>query len=145
MIEESALVRHTDDEQVVFQIIRTGACDACSIREQCYRNDGVVSVPRDHVSGVDNTRLSSSEPVKLKIRNTSVLGLTAIVYGVPLLAFFAGLLFGNFVLFPDAGPTLQPLGAFATAAAMLGLAGYGIYRFDRRVAGTVRYEVQSRP
>jgi positive regulator of sigma E activity len=142
MIEERALVQHSDEKQVVFQIIRTGACDVCSIREQCYRNDGVVSVPRDHVSGVETGRLAPSEPVKLRIRNTSVLGLTAIVYGLPLLAFFVGLLFGNFVLFPDAGPTLQPLGAFATAAGLLGLAGYGIYRFDRRVAGSVRYEVE---
>ncbi len=144
MIEESAIVRHTDDDQVVFQIIQTGACDACSIREQCYRDDGVVSVPRDHVSGVGAGRLASSESVKLRIRNTSVLGLTAVVYGVPLVAFFAGLLFGYYVLFPEAGETLQPLGAFATAAAMLAAAGFGIHRFDRRVAGSVRYEVERR-
>jgi positive regulator of sigma E activity len=144
MIEERAVVRHTDDEQVVFQIIRTGACDECSIREQCYRNDGVVSVPRNHVSGADSTRIGSADSVQLKIRNTSVLGLTGIVYGIPLVAFFVGPFFGYFVLFPQAGPTFQPLGAFATAAAMLAAAGFGIYRFDRRVAGSVRYEVERR-
>ncbi|MFP4374529.1 MAG: SoxR reducing system RseC family protein [Spirochaetaceae bacterium] len=144
MIEESAVVRHSDDDRVVFQIIRTGACDACSIREQCYRNDGVVSVPRDHVSGVGAGRLGSSEPVKLRIRNTSVLGLTAVVYGLPLLAFFAGLLFGHYVLFPEAGEALRALGAFAVAAGMLAAAGVAINRFDRRVAGSVRYEVERR-
>ncbi|MFO8065685.1 MAG: SoxR reducing system RseC family protein [Spirochaetia bacterium] len=144
MIEEQAIVQHTDDRHVVFQIVRTGACDVCSIREQCYRNDGVVSVPRSHVHGADARGLDATDSVNLRIRNTSVLGLTGIVYGIPLVAFFAGLLLGHFVLFAGAGPTLQPLGAFASAMAGLGAAGWGIKRYDRRVSGSVRYEVDRR-
>lgn len=138
MIEESAVVRHTDEGNVVLQIKRTGACGVCEIREQCYRNDGVISVPRNRIHG---TLASTDETVRLRIRNTSVLRLTAVVYGVPLVAFFGGLLAGYYLLFPHASEAMQALGSFATALLALGAAAFGIKRFDRRVAATVHYEV----
>lgn len=144
MIEEKAFVESSDGGQVTFRIIRTGACDACSIREQCYRNDGVVSVPRSQVQGLDGAAVASTETVKLRIPNTSVLRLTGLVYGLPLVAFFAGLLLGYYLIFPGVGENMQALGSFVTGAALLGLAGFGIYRFDRRVARAVRYVVEGR-
>ncbi|NBC29569.1 MAG: hypothetical protein GVY29_06205 [Spirochaetes bacterium] len=162
MIEEQAIVQSCDDRQVVFQIIRTGACDACSLREQCYRNDGVVTVPRAQVRGLGGWPRTERAPgaaeagaetggaagvgesVSLRIPNTSTLRLTGIVYGLPLMAFLIGLLLGYYLLFPQAGPTGQPLGAFASAALLMGATGLGIYRFDRRVAAAVRYEVRPR-
>lgn len=143
MIEEKAFVESSDSRQVTFRIIRTGACDVCSIREQCYRNDGVVSVPRAQVQGLDGAA-ARTETVKLRIPNTSVLRLTGIVYGFPLVAFFAGLLLGYYLFFPGVGENMQALGSFGTGAALLALAGFGIYRFDRRVARAVRYVVERR-
>lgn len=144
MIEEDALVKHAGDDSVVFQVIQTGPCNECSIREYCYRNDGFMSVERGRLKGADAEALAGvrqDTPVKLRIPNTSILGLTSVVYGVPLLAFVGGLLLGYFGLFGAAGSELQALGAFGTAVAFLSAAGFGISRFDKKVARRLQYEV----
>jgi positive regulator of sigma E activity len=144
MIEEDALVKHAGDDSVVFQVIQTGPCNECSIREYCYRNDGFMSVERGRLKGADAEALASvrqDTPVKLRIPNTSILGLSSVVYGVPLLAFVGGLLLGYFGLFGGAGSELQALGAFGTAVAFLSAAGFGISRFDKKVARRLQYEV----
>jgi positive regulator of sigma E activity len=148
MIEEDALVKHAGDDSVVFQVIQTGPCNECSIREYCYRNDGFMSVERGRLKGADAEALAGvrqDTPVKLRIPNTSILGLSSVVYGVPLLAFVGGLLLGYFGLFGGAGSELQALGAFGTAVAFLSAAGFGISRFDKKVARRLQYEVALSP
>jgi positive regulator of sigma E activity len=102
-----------------------------------------MSVSRDRIRSAREDVLEPADTaVRLRIRNASVLGLSAVVYGLPLLAFVIGLVLGYFVLFPGLGPTYQPLGAFGVAVGFLALAGAVISRFDRQVQDRVSYEVE---
>lgn len=173
MIEERAVITGSDSETISFRITGSGACDACSIREACFRNEGTVRLARERVSfcgptalnrtrhdqvGRDNTGQAglgapqrdpearaptAGQAVTLRIPHASVLGLTAIVYGVPLVAFLAGLLLGHAVLFDELVEEARALASFGLGLGGLFVAGLVTVFTDRRLSRRVRYEVEA--
>ncbi len=143
MIDETAVVRSSSERSIEVQIMAPGVCDACEIREQCFRNDGLISVPRHRLSNPDQIDIAAGTRIRLRIANSSVLAVTAIVYGVPLLSFMIGLFIGYDVVFVRSTETLRALASFALATGTTLLAGIGILYFDRRVAGNIRYQVHN--
>jgi positive regulator of sigma E activity len=142
MIEERASVEEVGEEQVAFRVSGEEACEACDIAEQCYRDGGFIRVPRAKLRGLAPDELTPGRNVKLFMEQTSLLGLTGVVYGVPLLLFAVGLLAGFYLLFPDAGEAGRALGSFGTGVLLVALSWAAIVRLDRRAARRIRYRIE---
>jgi positive regulator of sigma E activity len=143
MIDELASVVEVGQEQVTFRVTGEEACETCDLAEQCYRDGGLLRISREELRGLPAEQLYPGRRVRLQMEHTSLLGLTGVVYGLPLLIFAAGLLAGYFLLFPDAGEAGRALGSFGSGAVLVALAWALIVRLDRRAARRIRYRVQS--
>ncbi|MEX2442514.1 MAG: SoxR reducing system RseC family protein [Alkalispirochaeta sp.] len=141
MIDETAVVRSYSERSIEFQILTSGACDACEIREHCYRNDGLLSVPRDRLSNPYHVDMVSGMRIGLRIANTSMLGVTGIVYGIPLAVFIIGLFVGYEMIFTRSTEILRALSSFVLAISATFGVGFVISRFDGKVAANLRYDV----
>ena len=142
MIEERASVVEVGDEQVAFRVTGEEACETCDLGEQCYRDGGLLRVPRGKLRGLSSQDLSPGRSVKLFMEQTSLLGLTGVVYGLPMLLFVAGLLAGFFLVFPSSGEAVRALGSFGTGILCVALSWKVIVRLDRRAAGRIHYRVE---
>ncbi len=142
MIEEKATVVEVGREQVSFRVTGGDACEVCDLSEQCYRDGGLLRISREKLNGLDPGDLSPGRLVKLLMEQTSLLGLTGVVYGLPMALFIAGLLLGFFLLFPDAGEAARALGAFGTGVVLVALSWTAIVRLDRRAARRIKYRVE---
>jgi len=120
------------------QITVPGQCDECQIRESCYANGKVVWVPRRDGLGKDDA-------VQVTMRNVSVLGVTAILYGLPLLAVLGGILLGYFALFAGLGEDARVLASVGVGAGFLAVVGFAIARIDRKVSSRITYAIERAP
>jgi hypothetical protein len=75
------------------------------------------------------------------MEHASLLTLTGVVYGVPLLLFAVGLAAGYYLLLPEAGEAGRALGSFAAGLVLVAAAWLPIYRLDRRMARRIRYRI----
>lgn len=147
MIEEKAVVVAADERWLQLRVSGEEACETCDLSEQCYRDGGLLRIDRRHIRGsaVDAAQgidgLGPGRTVKLTMENTSLLALTGVVYGVPLLLFALGLAGGYFLLLPDAGEAVRALGSFAAGLGLVAAAWLLIVRLDRRMARRIRYRV----
>ena len=142
MIEEKAAVVEVGQEQVVFRVTGEEACESCDLSEQCYRDGGLLRISRSGLNGIPIEELTPGKTVKLKMENTSLLGLTGIVYGIPLALFVGGLLIGNFFLFSQAAEAGRALGSFATGVVLVAVSWLPIVRLDKKTARRVRYRTE---
>ena len=142
MIEEKATVVEVGREQVSFRVTGGEACEACDLSEQCYRDGGLLRISREKLRGLDPGDLSPGRLVKLLMEQTSLLGLTGVVYGLPMALFVAGLLLGYFLVFPDAGEAGRALGSFGSGVVLVALSWTAIVRLDRRAARRIKYRVE---
>ena len=142
MIEEKAAVVEVGQDHVVFRVTGEEACESCDLSEQCYRDGGLLRISRSGLKGIPADELTTGRTVKLKMENTSLLGLTGIVYGIPLALFVCGLLIGNFLLFSQAGEAGRALGSFATGVILVAVFWLPIVRLDKKTAGRVRYRTE---
>lgn len=165
MIEEQALVTGEDREALYFRITAGGACDKCSIREACFRNNGSIRVARERLAlfeaepfasdrgagtaGSEGGAATSSATaaihpgakVTLRVPQASVLGLTAVVYGVPLIAFLIGVVSGHVWLFSALAEGARAVASFGLGAGLLAAAGLVTIFTDRRLSRRLHYEV----
>ncbi len=132
MIEEYGIVERIDGDKMDVRIERPEQCDACSIRESCYGRGNVLTVPR-------NPEVGEADRVHLSIERTSVLGLSALVYGVPLVALFVGLFAGYYGVFRFAQDSVRALGSFAAAIVLVALSAIVVRAIGRRLTGQVEY------
>jgi positive regulator of sigma E activity len=130
------------NEQVTFRVTGEEACETCEMAEQCYRDGGLLRIPNRELRGYPVSGLRHGQMVRLQMEHTSLLGLTGVVYGLPLALFAAGLLAGYFLLFPDAGEAGRALGSFASGVLVVAAAWAAIVRLDRRAARRIRYRVE---
>lgn len=145
VIEEKAVVIKTDDQWLHVRVSGEEACETCDLAEQCYRDGGIMKLARKHVRGpvLDAAgsldKLEPGSTIKLTMEQTSLLTLSGIVYGVPLLLFTVGLAAGYYLLLPEAGEAGRALGSFAAGVGLVAAAWLPIYRLDRRMASRIRY------
>jgi positive regulator of sigma E activity len=145
VIEEKAVVVKADEQWLQVRVSGEQACEACDLAEQCYRDGGIMKLARKHVRGpaLDAAgsldKLKPGSAIKLTMEQTSLLSLTGIVYGIPLLLFSAGLAAGYYLLLPEAGEAGRALGSFAAGVGLVAAAWLPIYRLDRRMAHRIRY------
>ncbi|MGM0432009.1 MAG: SoxR reducing system RseC family protein [Spirochaetota bacterium] len=148
MIEEKAVVVHADDQWLQVRVSGEEACETCDLAEQCYRDGGLLKIARKHILGPlvqasgEADKLKPGRTIKLTMKHTSLLSLTGVVYGVPLLLFAVGLTVGYYLLLPEAGEAGRALGSFAAGLGLVALAWLPIYRLDRRMARRIRYWVE---
>jgi positive regulator of sigma E activity len=142
MIDERASIVEVDPEQVTFRVTGEEACETCDLAEQCYRDGGLLRIARQELRGLQADALYPGRMVRLQMEHTSLLGLTGVVYGVPMALFTAGLLAGYFLFFPGAGEAGRALGSFATGVVFVAISWLFIVRLDRRAARRIRYRIE---
>ncbi|MFO7850354.1 MAG: SoxR reducing system RseC family protein [Spirochaetia bacterium] len=142
MIEEKASVVEVGPEDVSFRVTGEEACETCDLSEQCYRDGGLIRIPRSELRGLEPEALSPGRMVKLLMEQTSLLGLTGVVYGVPMALFVVGLLLGFYLLFAGTGEAARALGSFGTGVLLVALSWTTIVGLDRRAARRIRYRVE---
>jgi hypothetical protein len=76
------------------------------------------------------------------IENAGVLGVSALLYGVPLAATLAGILVGYYLLFDGMGEDPRVLLSFAVGVGMLAGSGLLIAAVDRRWRTRVRVRLE---
>ena len=135
MIEECGVVVEVQENEIAVRIDPETSCDACPVRENCYGNDRIVWVPRERGVRV-------ADPVRLSIGGTSVLGLSALIYGVPLGALVMGIVGGYLFFFRSMAEDPRILLAMATGGAIFGLAAFVVSRIGGRLNGRIEYLLQ---
>lgn len=135
MIEEFGIIEEIRESDMDVRIERPEQCDACSIRESCYGRGNVITVPR-------NDEFRVNDRIHLSIENTSVLGLSAVVYGIPLAALFVGLLTGYYGIFAEAIESTRVLASFALAVVLVAASALAVRLIGRRLTGSVEYHTR---
>lgn len=140
MIDEYGVVVEEQDGKIAVEVGAEGSCEACPVRNACYQNGTIVWIPRNEESGALAVR--RGDHVHFTVENTSVLKVSALVYGVPLVAVLAGILGGYLWLF-RALPENPRVGlSFLVAVALFVLSGFLIVRIDRRSKERLVYTVR---
>ncbi|MFP4112868.1 MAG: SoxR reducing system RseC family protein [Spirochaetota bacterium] len=98
------------------EITVPGVCDSCAIKENCYGAGSVVWAQADE-------DLQPGDPVRLEMREGTVLKATAWVYGVPLASVFLGTLVGYRWLFASHAEEPRVLLSFGLGVGLMLLAG----------------------
>jgi positive regulator of sigma E activity len=135
MIQELGVVEKEETDSLTVRISAAGECNECAIREACSAMNQSVRVPK-------TPGFSVNDPVRLTMHHTSVLGITALLYGLPLLATLAGLLGLYFGL--PAGVAEDTRILSSSLGALVGLLGAGFFvsRFDSRLKKRIRYTLE---
>mgnify|MGYP006303972445 CR=1 FL=1 len=92
MIEERARVEKLSERDMELRIIVPGECEKCGVKDNCYGNNRHITVPK-------RPGLDIGDEVDLSIRNISVLKMTGLIYGIPLIGLIVGLFSGYFLFF----------------------------------------------
>jgi len=135
MIEEIAVVNRISKRSMELRIERPQQCDGCAVRENCYTQGNVLTVPLE--PGV-----RESDRVRLTITNTSVLGLSALMYGVPLVAVLAGIILGYYLFFPSLAETARTLATMGSGFGLMAVAALVVHHAGKRVAGSIEYATE---
>lgn len=138
MIEEYAVVEKIRDDSVDLKIRIPEHCDQCSIRENCYSRGNRLTVPiEESMNGI-----SENDTVKVAIANTSVLGLTALIYGVPLIGFLVGVLGAYYGLPANFSDALRSLIAVGSGGILLVICGLLVRTAEKHISSRVRYSAR---
>lgn len=135
MIEEYGVVERVSDDGTVVRITAPAACDRCTIRESCHAAGKSVTVPEIY-------ELQPAQPVRLRISNASILGVTLITYGIPFVTLIGGLFGAYFALFAGYGEDARILLSVVVGVAALLLSGFAVARIDRSMVRRFRYTLE---
>ena len=134
MIDEYGIVTNETTDRLEVQVTTPGACDSCPIHDNCYGAGKTVWMPKQEGIG-------AGDHVRFSISNTSVLKISALVYGIPLLAVLAGILGGYLWLFRSLSSDPKTLLSVAVGAALFVLSGFVISRLDPRIRNGLSYSI----
>lgn len=135
MIVEHGIVESTQAGEAVVRITVPADCESCAVRENCYAAGRVVRAPAP-------AEVQPQDTVRVVIENAGVLGISALLYGVPLAATLAGILAGYYLLFGGMGEDPRVLLSFAVGVGMIAVSGVFIAAVDRRRSGRVRVRLE---
>ena len=95
MIEEQALVIFKEDDQVSVEIMRTKPCGLCGKTQGCGNSiwGKIFSHKRNKLSIKNNIGVKVGERVMLTIEENYLLRSSLLLYGLPLLFLFIGMVF----------------------------------------------------
>ncbi len=134
MIDEYGIVTKADDGKLEVRVTTPGACDSCPIHDSCYASGNVVSVPQQGDFRVNDR-------VRFSISNASVLKISALVYGLPLLGVLAGIVVGYLLLFRSMADDPRILASVGLGVALFLGAGYIVSRLDRVIRNRLSYDI----
>ena len=134
MIDEIGTVVEARDEELAVRIDVAGSCGSCPIKDYCYGNERVVWMPKKEAIRV-------GEQVRFSVSNFSVLKISALVYGIPLISLIAGIVIGYLVFFRSLADDPKILLAVFTGAVFFALAAYAVSRLDKTQKNRLLYSV----
>lgn len=134
MIDEQGQVTNIVDGKLAIKVTSSGSCESCPIHGNCYSSDQLVWVPAKEGIRVN-------DHVRFSILNTSVLKMSTLVYGLPLVAVFAGILLGYLWIFRSFGSDPKSLLSFGMGVLFFFTAGFVVSRLDRNMRGKLQYAV----
>jgi positive regulator of sigma E activity len=137
MIEERARVEKLSDKEMELRIIVPGECDKCGVKDNCYGNNRVISVPK-------RPGLVIGDEVDLSIRNISVLKMTGLIYGIPLIGLIVGLFSGYFLFFRSFTEDPRILLSVSVCVVCFFLAGSLVSRLEKRAGKRLEYCIEKR-
>lgn len=134
MIDEYGIVTKAEDGKLEVRVTAPGACDSCPIHDSCYASGNVVSVPQQGGFRVN-------DQVRFSITNASVLKISALVYGLPLIGVLAGIVVGYLVLFRSMADDPRILASVGLGVVLFLAAGYVVSRLDRVIKNRLNYDI----
>ena len=130
MIEtEQGVVREVADSGAArygIEITGPGVCDRCAIKDNCYGAGSMVWASSDEP-------LRAGDEVRLDMERGTVLKATAWVYGIPLVAVFAGTLVGHRWLFASHAEEPRVLLSFGLGVGLMLAVGFVLSRLNQWV------------
>ena len=130
MVEtEQGVVREvggTGSARYGIEITVPGVCDRCAIKDNCYGAGSMVWASADE-------DLRPGDEVRLDMERGTVLKATAWVYGIPLVAVFAGTLVGHRWLFASYAEEPRVLLSFGLGVGLMLAAGFALSRLNEWV------------
>ncbi|HUZ17419.1 MAG TPA: SoxR reducing system RseC family protein [Spirochaetia bacterium] len=140
MIDEYGVVVQDKGGKLAIEIGAEGSCAACPVHDNCYQNGNVLWVPRSEEIGSGHLRIG--DHVHFTVANASVLKVSALVYGVPLVAVLAGIAVGYLWLFRSFAENPRVGMSVLIAAALFVLSGVFISRLDKAMKSRMVYSVE---
>ncbi|HUX19632.1 MAG TPA: SoxR reducing system RseC family protein [Spirochaetia bacterium] len=134
MIDEYGIVTRTAGGKLAVKVISPGSCDSCPIHDNCYSSGKVVWLPRQEGIGVN-------DHVHFSISNASVLKVTALVYGVPLLGVMGGIILGYLLLFRSLADDPRTLASVGLGVFLFLAGGFLVSRLDAILKNRLSYSV----
>ena len=134
MIDEYGIVTKAEDGKLEVRVTAPGSCDSCPIHDNCYASGNVVSVPQQGDFRVN-------DQVRFSISNASVLKISALVYGLPLIGVLAGIIAGYLLLFRSMADDPRILASVGLGISLFLAAGYIVSRLDRVMKSRLSYDI----
>lgn len=134
MIDEQGQVTDIIDGKLGIKVTSPGSCDSCPVHGNCYTSDRLVWVPAKEGIGLNDW-------VRFSISNTSVLRISALVYGLPLAGVFAGIIAGYLWIFRSFRDDPKTLLSFGLGVLLFAVGGFAVSRIDRLMRKRLQYTV----
>jgi len=133
MTEVGTVVERTKDGEVVVEVGRSSACDACHAKGACF---STLQERRTLMTAIDPIGVEVGDRVTLELDDRTFLRAVAVVYMIPLLMLIAGAAITYILL---SGPAFAESRDLASAGgALVGVAlGVGIVRlYNQKIQGS---------
>jgi positive regulator of sigma E activity len=134
MIDEYGIVTQTAGGKLAVKVISPGSCDSCPIHDNCYSSGKVVWLPRQE--GIE-----VNDHVHFSISNASVLKVSALVYGVPLLGVMGGIILGYLLFFRSLADDPRTLASVGLGVILFLAGGFLVSRLDASLKKRLSYNV----
>lgn len=134
MIDEQGQVTNIIDGKLGIKVTAEGSCDSCPIHDNCYGSGQLVWVPAQE-------GIHLNDHVRFSVANTSVLKISALVYGLPLAGVFAGILLGYLWLFRSFRDDPKTLLSFGLGVLLFAAGAFAVSRIDRLMRKRLQYTV----
>ncbi|HUX14246.1 MAG TPA: SoxR reducing system RseC family protein [Spirochaetia bacterium] len=149
MIEELATVESIGTDQMELRVSHPEQCESCAIRGNCYagldrtaEGGSGTELTERHLSVPRENGICVGDQVRVTIENTSILGLSALIYGVPLAGLLVGIITGYYALFVSLHELGRTLGSLGTGLAIMGTCAMVVRLIGKRITSNIAYRTE---
>ncbi len=135
-MENIGIVKKVEDNEAVVEIQRTSACG-----ESCASCKGGCIPTKKYVEAVNLPEAKVGQRVKIELQTKKVLNAAMIMYLLPLLNTFIGVLLGIWVAGYMGNESSQETIGIVTGLIFLGLSFFGIRIWDRSQKNSEKVEI----
>jgi len=135
-MENIGIVKKTEGNEAVVEIQRTSACG-----ESCASCKGGCIPTKNYVEALNLPEAKKGQRVKIELQTKKVLNAAIIMYLMPLLSIFIGVLLGIWAGGNMGDGSNQEAVGIATGLAFLGLSFVGIRIWDRSRKNSKKVEI----